>query len=108
MGIVAILRTGEGEQVRAFDDPNGGSFDAAGDFDELLDGVDDTYGVMQLVDLYGGATFDATYMPQLLADIERLAAQATSPRARRGLARLQSLAERCRDEPGLHLRFIGD
>ena len=54
MGLSVILRTDRGEQVRGLDDPNGGTFDAAGDFDRLLpDDTNVSYRLIRSVDPYG-------------------------------------------------------
>src|SRR2546430_1403314 len=103
MGVVAVLRTERGEQLRALDDPNGGSFDGAGDFDESLTKVDDSYRLLKYVDPYGDTIFNGPQMPDMLADIERLSAVAVLPAESRGLVRLQALAERCRDGTHLYL-----
>jgi hypothetical protein len=108
MGVLAILRTERGEQLRALDDPNGGSFDAAGDFDGLLGRVDDSYRLLKYVDPYGDTIFNNMQMPDLLSDIERLSQMGVAPVERRGLSRLRALAELCREGVHLYVWFIGD
>ena len=64
--------------------------------------------MLSLVDPYGETILDASHMPDLLADIKRLQESRLLPVERRGLARLEALAKRCRDEPQLTVWFDGD
>lgn len=108
MGIIVILEGEDGREVRGLPDPAGGSFDAAGDFDRVLPEGDDSFAVLKLVDPDGDTVIGAGQMQDLLADIDHLAAFELKPVERRGLDRLRVLAERCRENPILRLRFIGD
>ena len=106
MPILAVLRNQLGEQQLGLDDPNGGRFDAAGDFDRLIPSDDPSYGPIRHVNTYGNTVFDSPQMPDLLADIDRL--QPTRPVEARGVARLRRLAELCRDGVHLDLWFVAD
>ncbi len=108
MGIVVIVEREDGQEVRGFPDPAGGTFDAAGDFDRVLPEGDESFTVLKLVDPDGDTVLNATDIKGLLADIDRLAALALNPVERRGLDRLRVMAEHCREDPTLHLRFIAD
>lgn len=106
MPIVAILRNDRGEQQRGLDDPNGGTFDAAGDFDRLIPSDDPSYHLIGYIDPYGDTVFNGRQMTELLGDLDRL--QTAKPVESRGLERLRRLAELCRDGVDLYVWFIGD
>jgi hypothetical protein len=108
VGITVILEREDGREVRGFRDPAGGTFDAAGDFDRVLPEGDESFAVLNLVGQYGDTVLTATDIAGLLEDVHRLAASALKPIERRGLDRLRVMAEHCRDDPTLRLRFIGD
>jgi hypothetical protein len=104
--IVAILRNERGEQQRGLDDPTGGTFDAAGDFDRLIPSDDPSYRLIGYIDPYGDTIFNGLQMADLLDDLHRL--QTAKPIESRGLERLRRLAELCRDGVHLYVWFIGD
>ena len=105
--MIVILEREDGHAVGGFADPAGGTFDAAGDFDRVLPANDDSYAVLRIVDPGGDMVLGASQMRDLLADIDRLGARTRRPIERRGLDRLRVMAERCREDPTLHLRFVG-
>lgn len=106
MPIVVELWAHDGTVVRRTPDPSRGTYDAAGDFDRLLD--DDSYRAFSQVDPYGVTTLGSAAMPALLADISAALAEAKPGAETRGLLRLRGLAERCRDDSDLRLVFLGD
>ncbi|GAA0947771.1 hypothetical protein GCM10009554_44770 [Kribbella koreensis] len=107
MGIRAEL-VGAGGAVVRLPDPAGGTFDAAGDFDELVP-VDATeYPVLSQVEPFDDKSFSPAEMDRLIVEIDRLVVSATSDLQRKGLLRLRALALTCRDSPGSTLRFVGD
>ena len=112
MPIRVELRTERGVVVRDIDDPAGGTFDAAGDFDHFLGGEisqsGQPYRLFQYVDLYGDTIFNRLQMNEVLADVELATTGNLNPIEERGLARLRTMAERCRDSVHLYLWFIGD
>jgi hypothetical protein len=108
VGISAVVETEGGEQVRALPDPAGGTFDAAGDFDRVLPEDDDSFPMLKLVDPDGDTVFAATQLKDLVAEIDRLGNLTLKPIERRGLERLRVMAEVCRQQPNLRLRFLGD
>jgi hypothetical protein len=75
------LRRADGSLVRAVPDPSGGTFDAAGDFDELLDSPD--LPILDAIDPYGDTTVGAAAMAALLADVDRALLTATRTTRRR-------------------------
>jgi hypothetical protein len=106
------LRTERGVVVRDIEDPSGGTFDAAGDFDRFLGGDTSpsvqSYRLFQYVDIYGDTIFNRLQMNEVLADIELATTGNLNPSEERGLARLRTMAEMCRDSVHLYLWFIGD
>jgi hypothetical protein len=105
MPIVVQLLGRDGKPLRRLPDPAGGTFDAAGDFDRLIE--ESTYPALSAIDLYAETIWHSSSMPALLADIEAALPVAKDGPERRGLLRFQVLAERCRDDD-LALAFVGD
>ena len=108
MGICAVLKGETGDRLRDLADPAGGTFEAAGDFDRVLPDADASFTLLRYIDRYGDTVFNTLQMPDLLADLDRLALMELTPVERRGLDRLRVMAERCRAEAHLYLWFIGD
>ena len=108
MGIMVIVETEGGEQVRSLPDPAGGTFDAAGDFDRVLPEVDDSFPILTMIDPDEDTVLSAVQMKDLVAEIGRLGSLTLKPIERRGLKRLRVMAELCREDPSLRLRFVGD
>ena len=108
MPIRAELRDERGNAIRGLDDPSGGTFDAAGDFDRLLAAGSPTCRLLHYVDPYGDTMFNSVQMSDVLDDIERLGQQELKPTERRGLDRLRAMCHRCRDSVHLYVWFIGD
>lgn len=105
MALDVTLRRADGSVVRALPDPSGGTFEAAGDFDELLDLPDLPF--LGAISPYSDTTVGAAAMAGLLEDVNR-ALQAATGMTARGLLRLRVLAELCRSDRSLTLRFEGD
>jgi hypothetical protein len=105
VALVVTLRRTDGSVVRALTDPSGGTFDAAGDFDELLDSSDLPF--LGAIDPYDDTTVGAAATAGLLADVDRALLTATGMTGR-GLLRLRVMAELCRSDGSLTLRFEGD
>ena|SRR5688572_2315194 len=108
MGITVVVETEGGEQVRSLPDPAGGTFDAAGDFDRVLPEVDDSFPILTLIDPDEDTVLSAVQMKDLVAEVDRLSSLTLKPIERRGLKRLRAMAELCREDPNLRLRFVGD
>lgn len=98
---------GEGRQVRGVNDPSGGSFDAAGDFDRLLDRVPAAV-TWSSIDPYGITTFSRSQAAALLQELPTISKQARERSEQRGLARLAVLAALCDSDETMSLRFLGD
>jgi hypothetical protein len=78
----------------------------------LLNGVlppvsDQTYRCLGYVDEYGVTIFNRMQMPDLIAELERLSGHSNDQR--RGLInQVLGLAQRCRDELHMYVKFRGD
>jgi hypothetical protein len=107
MGMVVTLRASDGTVIRKLPDPSGGSFDAAGDFDQLLE-APGRWPVLGSSDPYDVTTLRSNDMDRLLKDVEAALAAAKAGPERRGLLRLQVLVTRCREDEELVLHFEGD
>jgi len=109
VGICVVLESLTGELVNDLPDPAGGTFDAAGDFDRLLE-APDLVGAMpwSLLDPMGEVFLDRSQMRALLEQLATVSATARPGPEARGLTRLVTLAVRCRDHEGLRLRASGD
>jgi hypothetical protein len=106
VGIIAELQIA-GRPVRALPDPTGGSFDAAGDFDRLIERPDPDCPVLGSIDPYGETRLVSAEMGPFIQEIDRLLVQARPGAEQHGLARLRMLALRC-SQHDAELVFIGD
>ena len=107
MGVYAIVLDLDGREIRGLTDPAGGTFDAAGDFDRLLDRVPSAV-TLATVDPYGDRSLSRDDAAALLRELPAVFQQAQEGPERRGVARLAVLAALCESDPSLTLRFIGD
>lgn len=113
MPIYVELRDRAGARVRGLTDPSGGAFDAAGDFDRFLDerpfgAAQPRLPVLGSVDPYADTEMSPSSMDSLIADVEAALLVAKAGPERRGLLRLQVLAECCAVMPGSTLNWKGD
>jgi hypothetical protein len=53
MGISAVLKRETGDMLLDLEDPAGGTFDAAGDFDRVLPDGDTSFTLLRYIDRYG-------------------------------------------------------
>lgn len=95
-----------GQRLSGLPDPNGGSFDAAGDFDELVGSSD--LPILGTLDPYGDVTLGATMMADLIADVDRALQGSRSGPQLRGLRRLRVMAEMVQTDASLTLHVVGD
>ena len=107
MGVSAVLVDAAGRQAGGLEDPAGGSFDAAGDVDRLLDAVPQA-ATWSGVDVFGETRLSSAGARALLAELPLLEAVAVDGPERRGLARLSVLAAMCERDDSLTLLFVGD
>ena len=114
MGFFITLRDAEDAVVRGLPDPLGGTFDAAGDFDELLGG--DATPRLNALDPNADTVLSSNEMTALAAEADSLLA--TIPQARqgpgrsgttwRGLMRFRAMVERCAADSRSTLLVQGD
>ncbi|MDQ1412527.1 MAG: 2-haloacid dehalogenase [Acidimicrobiaceae bacterium] len=107
MGIAAVLKRVDGQQVRNLPDPTGGVFDAAGDLDRVLPPGSEPFPLLNQFDPYGSVVFAGQQMNEHLAELDTIQQRALTPIEQHGLQRLRALAERCRGSD-LQLWFLGD
>ena len=120
MGVDFVLRLADGTSPVTLPDPGSGTFNAAGDFDDVLFFASpNALEVLGRADMYGdNVAFTHDEAEGMLRDIEILLARdaekygpdAQGQRAsgRRGLLRLREMAVFCRDHPGSTIIQNGD
>jgi hypothetical protein len=91
VGIRVYAESSDGTWVRDLEDPNGGRFDAAGDFDQVLAGLDDDYPRLRAIDPDSVALIPRNRSPELHDELTRLLGTDLRPIERRGLNRLLAL-----------------
>jgi hypothetical protein len=69
VGIAAVLKRVDGQQVRNLPDPTGGVFDAAGDLDRVLPPGSEPFPLLNQFDPYGSVVFAGQQMNELLAEL---------------------------------------
>lgn len=106
MPVWVELRRADSTPVRAIEDPSGGKFDAAGDFDRFLG--QRALAVLAGIDPYGDTLLQPSDMTKFLGDITTALTDAKDGPEARGLLRLRVLAQLCRDQASSHLFFVGD
>lgn len=108
MPVLVVLVDEDGTPERGLPDPHGGTFDAAGDFDRLIPFDDPASPMWRHIDPYGDTVFNRLQMPDFINELDGLRSAAEEGPESRGLDRLRIIAERCRTEVHLFVRFIGD
>lgn len=114
MGLYITLRNADGEPVRGIPDPQGGSFDASGGFDDLLGRGASP--LLDAVDPYGVTTLSSEHARELAPEVDALLARVpeearTAGRAGaawRGLTRFRTMVDLCARGQGASLMFEGD
>ena len=82
MGLVAEVQDADGRRV-AVDDPSGGTFDGAGDFDRLIPAKSTHLPLLSSVDPYGEWLVPFDRLPELAAEVAVIRADARpAPEAR--------------------------
>jgi hypothetical protein len=105
VGIHAHLHL-NGQPIAGLEDPSGGHFDAAGDFDRLIPNAE--FPTLSKVDVFGDLELRPVAMPALIAEIDKLSPTGRPGPEQRGLLRLRALAEKCAETPASVLVFHGD
>ena len=115
MGLYITLRDPDGAVVQEIPDPFGGTFDASGDFDELLNRGASP--ILDGIDPDSETTLASSEMTDLLAEVDALLATIPeSARARhervgtawRALTRFRVMVGLCRADSRSALNFLGD
>jgi hypothetical protein len=106
MGIQVELRVAD-KRIQRLADPDGGFFEAAGDFDRLISPANPALRLLGRVDPHGETGLGPGQMRQLVAEVDLLLTESTVGAERRGLMRLRAMAVRCAEEHG-ELVFVGD
>jgi hypothetical protein len=104
MGITVILETESGAPLATVEDPTNV-------LHRLLPEIEKPgYPHLSSIDSYGDTVFNRLQAPSLLAEWERLDAEAgvLSVEERRVLDGIRELAERLKDEVHVYLKFYGD
>jgi hypothetical protein len=82
------------------------------DFDYVLANIwpvgDDSFRLLQYVDLYGNTIFNRQQMGEVEKELDVLLQRVVSNEQKETLLRIRSLASRCKEHPHWFLRFRGD
>lgn len=115
VSLYITLHDSTGALLRELPDPLGGTFNAAGDFDELLNAG--SYALLDSIDRFGRTVLSASEMVALAHEVVALLASVPetkqvlhgrSGQAWRGLTRFQAMVELCRADESLTVEFLGD
>ena len=107
MGLVAEVRDADGRRV-AVDDPSGGTFDGAGDFDRLIPATSTHLPLLSSVDPYGEWLVPFDRLAELAAEVAVIRADARPGPEARGLDRLVAQISACLAGQASALIFLGD
>jgi hypothetical protein len=107
MGVYAEARDVAGRRV-SFDDPSGGTFDAAGDFDRLIPANNLALPTLSAVDPDAVEPVPVDRLPELALEVEAIRGDARPGPEQRGLDRLAVLISECGARADLTLVFVGD
>ncbi len=102
MGLTIALQTARGENAGVVHDPRNLLHRLLPPFE------DKTFECLRYVDWYGDTVFNRLQMDSFLGDWQRIENNANSSEESEILQRVRDLATRCKEEPHLYLRFIGD
>ena len=114
MGLYITLREADGAVVRHMPDPFGGTFEASGDFDDLLNRG--TSPMLDAVDPYGVTILGRSDLVGLADEVDALLASVPENKrghgrvgmAWRGLNRFRVMVGLCESDSRLTLNFLGD
>jgi hypothetical protein len=102
MGLTIALQTSRGENEQVIHDPGNLLHDV------LPSSEDVSFVCVRFIDWYGDTVFNRLQMDSFLDDWKRVKLRATTAEQTRIWTEIRNLALRCRNEPHLYLRFIGD
>lgn len=102
MGLTIALEDERGTRIDGVDDPTNS-------LHRLLPSADDLNSpALRYVDWYGDTVFNRRQMDDVLNECRLLLKKAQDGSERELIDRIIALAEKCRDEPHLYLKFYGD
>lgn len=102
MGLTVRLQGEPGDVLGQVEDPTNV-------LHRLLPSAEDGKSIcLRYIDWYGDTAFNRLQMEPFLQEWTQILSRAHDDKERQIVERVRVLAERCRDEPHLHLRFIGD
>jgi hypothetical protein len=105
VGVVGTLEV-DGHVVR-LPDPSGGTSNAAGDFDRLLQFAG-ALPMLSRIDEHGDVQFSSSELGSVRDEVSNLLKLARDGPERRGLLRLHALASNGSGVPGSTLHVVGD
>ncbi len=102
MGIDVALETETGEILEQV-------FDPKNMLARVLPSYDDrSFYCLRFIDPYGDTVFNQLQIESLLAELKRVRETVQNQEQRALLVQIESLANRCKVEPHLYLKFYGD
>jgi hypothetical protein len=101
MPLFVVLQTIEGKRLDEAVPP-------AGALNRLLPFGDASFPLLGFVDPYGNTFFNGTQMQVFLLEWDLLARRVIDNEESEFLGRIRGMAERCKSQPHIFLRFIGD
>ena len=101
MPLKIVLQTIDGIRLAEALPPNAA-------LNRILPFGDPSFPMLQFIDPYGNTIFNGTQMQCFLPEWNRLIQRVTDPQESEFLLGVHSMAERCKNEPHVLLRFIGD
>lgn len=102
MGLDIILQNENGEELSRVGDPHNV-------LHRLLPSHDDSsYQCLRFIDWYADTIFNQLQMQQFLVELNRIRSGAKTAMEKELLDSVQKMAERCRDDDLLYLKFEGD
>ncbi|WP_332642327.1 hypothetical protein [Aeromicrobium sp.] len=114
MGLYITLRDADGAKVRDIPDPFGGTFDASGDFDDLLG--QGASSILDAIGPNGVTTLASSEMSALGPEVDALLAtipesrrgQGRAGTAWRGLTRFRAMIGLCGTDSRFVIELVGD
>ncbi|MEZ0224407.1 MAG: hypothetical protein ACAH83_07640 [Alphaproteobacteria bacterium] len=103
MGINLNLETERGEVLQSLLDPEGTMARLLSPYCNI-----NVYPMLGSIDPYGDTVFNRIQMGLFLGEWSKVLAKNLSPEERVVADQIEKLAQRCRDEVHLYLKFIGD
>lgn len=102
MGLIIALEDEQSNRIEGIEDPGNR-------LHRLLPSADDlTSRVLKYVDWYGDTVFNRLQMDDLLREFQQIRTGAQDGGDKELISRIMVLAERCKNEPHLYLKFYGD